>query len=199
MGKFLLRPFQSDSELQEIQLQADIQINDEFLYLSYRLENYFPLVNLGNVNSSSQKKREMKLWENTCFEAMIKIPNLPNREDSPYLEFNFSPHFAWNVFSFPGKRPEPVVNLPSEYKGIKAAHLEIEILQSLPVFMVMISIKKVGLPKWLLDTPPHLWEIGLSAVLLTNAEKDLKTSYWAYHHADHRPNFHHFNSFKCRF
>ena len=137
-------------------------------------------INLGN--GTPNKERLIKLWEKTCFEFFIKNQN------GSYIEFNFSPTFEWNCFYFEKKG-----DALKEWQQMNRP--KTDILLSLNNFFMIIEIKKDDFPSGFFN---HLAEREC-AVTCVIKEKSGRLSYWALHHADVKPNFHHFESFKYKF
>ena len=179
MAKFSLVAFQPESA-PRINLVSEINSNDESIFVSYRIDQGFELVDTGN--STPNKNRILKLWEKTCFELFIK-----NESDS-YVEFNFSPNFEWNCFYFQRKGDSLC-----EHKEMQMP--ELDILLSRDNFLLFAKIKKEFFPKGFFDEK-QTYSVGVSSVIKDN-EKNL--SYWALTHCDSRPNFHHFDSFIYKF
>jgi hypothetical protein len=182
MAKFSLIPFDK-AGAPDIFLNAEINETKESLFLSFSLKG-----NLGSLDleeGTPKKMRVMKLWEKTCFEFFIK-----NERDS-YMEFNFSPCFEWNCFYFE-KKGNPL----KEYAPMERP--KTDILNSMDHFLLMVEIKKDFFPEGFFAGATNLTNIcaGITGVI---KEKNGNLSYWALAHADTRPNFHHFDSFKYKF
>ena len=119
------------------------------------------------------------LWEHTCFEAFIAVEG-----KASYHEFNFSPSGQWAAYAFSDYRVRsawtisqaPVINFAQSY-----GHLLLEAV-----------IAAADLPQNIADKPLQL---GLTAVIETN---DGSRSYWALHHPEARPDFHHRAGFILR-
>ena len=119
------------------------------------------------------------LWEHTCFEAFIAVEG-----KASYHEFNFSPSGQWAAYAFSDYRVRsawtirqaPVINFARSY-----GHLLLEAV-----------IAAADLPQNIADKP---LQFGLTAVIETN---DGSRSYWALHHPEARPDFHHRAGFILR-
>lgn len=179
MAKFKLIPFDSNTA-PAIELSAELNLNDECLFVSFRIDQGLSLVDLGSATPN--KTRLIKLWEKTCFEMFIK-----NQNDQ-YIEFNFSPNFEWNCFYFNQKGDALV-----EYE--KMVRPKTDILLSSADFFIVCEIRKEFFPKDFFDQKSQL-SVGLTSVI---KDRSGINSYWALAHADTRPNFHHFDSFKYKF
>lgn len=179
MAKFSLIPF-DQATAPKIQIEAELNQNSESLFISYRMRQGIPLINLGN--GTPKKERVIGLWEKTCFELFIK------NQSGQYIEFNFSPTFEWNCFYF-GKKGDVLGQCPSMQMPVT------DILLSEDHFLHFSVIKKEYFPEGFFDNKEEL-DVGITAVI---KDKLGSISYWALSHADNRPNFHHFDSFKYRF
>ena len=179
MAKFSLVPF-DQSNSPDTSIDVEINQNNDSLFLSYRIKENVAQLDLGN--GTPNKTRLIKLWEKTCFEFFIKN-KLGN-----YIEFNFSPTFEWNCFYFE-KKGDPL----KEWE--KMNYPIMDVLLSIDHFLLIIEIKKSYFPAGFFEIDSEL-ECSLTSVI---KEKSERLSYWALHHADTRPNFHHFDSFKYKF
>lgn len=179
MAKFTLIPFEASSA-PSIELTAELNQNAEALFISYRIRLGVPALDLGN--GTPNKQRVIGLWEKSCFELFIK------NHSGQYIEFNFSPTFEWNCFYFNKKgdalRAWEKMQMPVT-----------DILLSEDHFLLFSVIKKECFPEGFFDAENSL-EAGITAVI---KDKSNHMSYWALSHADSRPNFHHFDSFKYKF
>lgn len=175
MAKFSLIPFDTQSA-PKISIDAELNQNDESLFLSFSIKEGLSLVDLGSPTPS--KERVIKLWEKTCFEFFLK------NAKGEYVEFNFSPNFEWNCFYFKQKgdalKEWELMNRPST-----------EILLSLDHYFLVAEIKKELFPAGFFDGT-HDLSVGISSVI---KDKKGTLSYWALSHHDTRPNFHDFRSF----
>lgn len=177
MAKFPLIPFHPFKD-QTFEFTAEVNQNASAFFVSFLLSGKIEEIDFGSP--TPKKERIIKLWEKSCFELFIK-----NSRDE-YLEFNFSPRFEWNCFYFE-RKGNPLTELA------KMESPETDILLSLEKFFLVAEIKKDFFPENFLTD--HL-SLGISAVLKT---KDGQLSYWALCHKDTKPNFHHFDSFICKF
>lgn len=175
MNTYPLIPFDATTA-PAISLEVLLTDRGDALFISYKLTGDLPAVDLGDTPVHA---RVVKLWEKTCFELFIK------NERDQYMEFNFSPVFEWNAFFFHKKG-----DALAEWPGIQ--NVKIDILHSLEVFHLIAEIKKADFPQDFFQG----CEAGISAVI---KERKGRLSYWALSHADQRPNFHHFDSFKYKF
>jgi hypothetical protein len=112
------------------------------------------------------------LWEHTCFELFVAV-----EDKASYHEFNFSPSGQWAAYAFSDYRvpgawtvsQTPVINFVQT-----SGHLQLETV-----------IAAADLPQNIAGKPLQL---GLTAVIEAN---DGSRSYWALHHPETRPDFHH--------
>lgn len=179
MAKFSLIPFDL-STAPDITIETEFNLNQESVYISYRIRRGVTLIDLGDP--APHKNRVSNLWEKTCFELFIK-----NKKDQ-YIEFNFSPNFEWNCFYF-NKSGDGL----KEWEKMPTP--AIDILLSSEHFLLFIDIKKENFPKEFFKDKSQL-SAGITSVI---KDKSGSLSYWALTHADTRPNFHHFDSFKYKF
>ena len=156
----ILKDFNSSETLQlkgELQFAGANIFKLNFEWIDQDSEIIFP--------KSPENGRHFNLWQQTCFEAFIQLPN------GEYFEINLSPNGAWNVYRFDSYRtPQP----PQEFVGAQLLESnctsgKIEALFLLPV----AGAKKI--------------KAGLAAVLLlTNS----RITYWSTKHAQSKPDFH---------
>ncbi len=182
MAKFSLIPFdQKTAPASSISVELNHQ--EHSLFVSYKLTGDIKAIDL--ETGTPEHQRKIKLWEKTCFELFLK-----HEEQEDYLEFNFSPVFEWNAFYFPIKGA-PL----KEYEAIQK--VKIDILRSMDVFHLIAEIDNDLLPKHFQKNGSiGKMQAGITTVL---KEKNQKMSYWALDHKDQKPNFHHFDSFICKF
>ena len=179
MAKFSLIPFE-EASAPRIHIVAELNQNEESLFISYRIREGLPLIDLGN--GPPKKERVLGLWEKSCFELFIK------NHSGEYIEFNFSPTFEWNCFYF-NKKGDALKAWDKMQMPVT------DILLSEDHFLLFSVIKKECFPQGFFNTGNSL-DVGITSVI---KDKSNKLSYWALSHADSRPNFHHFDSFKYKF
>ncbi|NOT77866.1 MAG: hypothetical protein HOP07_02545 [Bacteriovoracaceae bacterium] len=177
MAKFSLIPFDSRTQ-PDIMINCELTNTNETLFISYKMTGDLASINLGD--GSSLHGRVIGLWNKTCFELFLK-----NKKDQ-YFEFNFSPTFEWNAFYFE-KKGDPLTEYAAQDKIV------INVLHSLENFTLIAEIDKRHMPK---DFFTSEISVGITSVI---KDKKDSMSYWALSHADQKPNFHHFESFKCKF
>lgn len=179
MEKLVLVPFDPITS-PKTSIEVEINHNNESLFVSYRIKKGVSLIDFGD--STPNKSRLLKLWEKSCFEFFIKNKN------GQYIEFNFSPNFEWNCFYF-DKKGDPLK------EWVLMQRPETDILLSADHFFLFVKIKKEFFPKGFFDNNSEL----LASFTSVLKDKSKNLSYWAIKHADTRPNFHHFDSFICKF
>lgn len=177
MAKFSLIPFSKNQF--PFELTSEVHSNQSSYFISYNLEGAINQIDFGTY--SPDKKRKLKLWENTCFEFFLC------HEDGHYLEFNFAPNFAWNAFTFKIIRG-PLLELDI------INNISMDILNSSEKFFLMATIDKSQLPEKFRDETKLKY--GITTVLKL---KNKDTEYWALTHQDQRPNFHMYESFIGKF
>ncbi len=113
------------------------------------------------------------LWQHTCFEAFLAGKNLPD-----YYEFNFSPSAQWAAYYFRGYRDRAPMADPQAAPDIVARSEKSSL-------HLRANIQLDGLP--LISRNGNL-RLGLSAVI---EDENGTCSYWALHHPEEKPDFHH--------
>jgi len=116
------------------------------------------------------------LWRHTCCEVFIA------GNDGGYVEGNFSPSGEWAVYAFSGYRAgmSPAPELTPGITVIRhdAGRLELETVLPLAPLRRRLAGAR--------------WRVGFSVVAEHQAGA---LCYWALHHADGRPDFHHPDAF----
>lgn len=181
MAKYSLSPF-TKSKL-EIELTTEANWSDNSLYLGFTLTGKgLNQIEFGDYHP--EHRRLLNLWEKTCFEFFIK------NEKGHYLEFNFSPNFAWNIFTFTKIRG-PLTELETKSTPV------LDILNSSSKFFLVAKIDKEDLKNFTeKEYPLNQLSFSFNAVIKL---KSGETEYWAIKHSDQRPNFHQFESFIGKF
>lgn len=178
MAAFTLKPFK-ETRLENLVFSTQANFTADSLYLSFILTGDLEKIDLGDYHPQHQRLKN--LWEKTCLEFFLK------NQKNEYLEFNFSPNFAWNCFTFKTIRG-PLLELDS----IKSP--EIEILNSTEKFFLVAKIPLAEIPMEF--SKDQDLNFSFNAVIkLKNGENE----YWALKHSDSRPNFHQFESFIGKF
>lgn len=116
---------------------------------------------------SVDRERTEGLWKHTCLEAFVRTP-------TGYCEFNLAPSGQWASYRFDGYR-----------KGMTLAPETVRLI----VNDGRADYLDIGA---LFDLPPGADLMGISAVI-----EDVKggLTYYAFHHAPGKPDFHHPDSF----
>ena len=112
------------------------------------------------------------LWEHTCFEAFIAVAG-----EAGYHEFNFSPSGQWAAYAFSDYRVRSTWTT-SQPPSISLVNTDEHVL-------LEAVIAAADLPENLTGKP---FQLNLTAVLEAN---DDSRSYWALHHPNAQPDFHH--------
>ena len=112
------------------------------------------------------------LWNHSCFEAFIAVEG-----DAGYHEFNFSPSGQWAAYSFSDYRVRSgwTVSLAPT----------IGVTRTAGRLLLVAVIAVADLPP---NRPGKPFQLGLTAVIEAN---DGNRSYWALHHPEVHPDFHH--------
>ncbi len=116
------------------------------------------------------------LWEHTCFEVFVAVAG-----EAGYHEFNFSPSGQWAAYAFSDyrvRRAWTASQTPAISFTQTHGHLQLEAV-----------IAAADLPRNIAGKPLQL---GLAAVIEAS---DGSLSYWALHHPEARPDFHHRSGF----
>jgi hypothetical protein len=112
------------------------------------------------------------LWEHTCFEVFVAVAGKAN-----YHEFNFSPSGQWAAYAFSDNR------VRSAWTASQAP--TIRFVQTNEYLLLEAVIVAADLPNNIAGKP---FQLGLTAVIEAN---DGSRSYWALHHPEAHPDFHH--------
>lgn len=113
------------------------------------------------------------LWQHTCCEAFIRAEGSP-----AYIEFNFSPSGQWQAYAFTDYR------LGSLRQPVSDPQIECSVEPDR--LTLTATLQSADLP-----SGNHL-HLGLTAVLESTGGD---MAYWALHHADGNPDFHHPDTF----
>ncbi|EKV00959.1 hypothetical protein Lepto7375DRAFT_3097 [Leptolyngbya sp. PCC 7375] len=166
---FSLKPFEPVSNLV---ISGRVVRAQSSLTVEYTLTGAVEDLKLPPTDSETPSRRD-HLWENTCFEVFIGIP-----DSSRYWEVNASPNGDWNVYRFDDYRQamvaEPACSkIASTWQPLtKGYYLTLE----LPT------------DDWLAIDQPL--ELGISTVIKTDS-----VSHWALDHTGQEPDFHRRDSF----
>ncbi|HOT30085.1 MAG TPA: DOMON-like domain-containing protein [Candidatus Ozemobacteraceae bacterium] len=170
---FRLAPFPGSAGTSGISVSGTVLRQSEALAVRFEVTG-----NVGDIDIAppvGAPERRDKLWEATCFEMFLGIP-----DSDAYLEFNLSPSHHWNAYRFDGYR-----------KGMRNEPL----LRELP-FATERTSERFSLSLELeissLVRDRHPVSIGLTAVILM---RNGTTTYWALSHTGPEPDFHRRDSF----
>ena len=123
--------------------------------------------------------RGTDLWRTTCFEAFVGLA-----DSGEYLEINFAPSTAWEVYQFTSYRERgDVLPFPAPVLDIELGDGRME---------VVVTADMAETPYMAVGTP---WRVGLSAII---EAKDGSKSYWALAHPPGKPDFHNRDCFTAR-
>ena len=133
------------------------------------------------VPAERPAQRADLLWEHTCFEAFVGVP-----DQEGYREFNFSPSGLWASYAFTGYRQRDQIDEERDEKPQDsiaprivtrrfAGHLEVD----------------ATIPAGALPANSGELLLGLCAVVEAADTIDGSHSYWALRHPAERPDFHH--------
>ena len=129
------------------------------------------------------------LWRHTCFEAFARHPAVPG-----YLEFNFSPSGAWQVYRFSGYRQGMTPAEPPAPPHITVGYRERGQALADPGVRTDDALVLEAIVH--LPTPHADAQQGLRLALSSVVEEETGAlSYWALRHAPGRPDFHHPDAF----
>ena len=154
--------------VQAVQVKVESQPQGD-LQLSYELTGDLAQIRIPEPKPPAAVDR---LWEHSCFEVFVAAEGEAN-----YHEFNFSPSGQWAAYAFSGYRIRSSwtsSRRPSIRFVLTNEHLLLEAL-----------IAAADLPRNNTGKPLQL---GLAAVIEAD---DGTCSYWALHHPEARPDFHH--------
>lgn len=121
--------------------------------------------------------RRDELWKQTCFEAFIRVDGADG-----YVEFNFAPNGDWAAYAFSGYR--------NGMRDLECPAPQIE--TTLRSDGLTITVQTPALPAEF--ATGQIW-LGPSAIV---EDKTGARSYWALHHPEDAPDFHHAENFKMR-
>ncbi|WP_372654284.1 hypothetical protein [Halobacteriovorax sp.] len=152
-----------------LEILASAFLNETSLILNYKLQ--------GNLNSiklpkKNELKREIGLWETTCFEFFLL-----NDFDKSYYEFNFSPSGKWNCFFFKNQG-DPLKEAECRVNNFECITEENNFEMRIELDMTSLgqSFRRVD-----------EFKMNLTTVIDSDS-----LSYWALEHGKERPNFHDF-------
>jgi hypothetical protein len=169
---FSLQPF-PDADLPEIAIAGKLARHANQLHLRYEVSGDVPRIDF--ALPSECPERRSQLWEETCFEFFLGLPN-----SSRYWEFNLSPSGDWNVFRL------------EDYRS--GMHEETAIaLLPFSVEQGEIFTLNLHLDLSTIIQPEQVVDLAIATVVKT---LDGKISYWALKHCGEQADFHLRNSFE---
>jgi hypothetical protein len=167
MQTFKLIPHPAD-KLPEIRVTGEIGRVENLLSLHFIVHGDVENLHLPTPSSSTRKNG---LWEATCFEFFLAIPDLPN-----YWEFNISPSSEWNIYHMDAYRQ---VNMREETRISQLSFVfqKREDGYSLDVSVDLSPIIQAG----------QRIQLGIAAIIQT---KNGNGTYWALLHPGRKADFH---------
>ncbi len=165
---FSLHPFPTATPLPPIELLSSIVRCDRTLTVSYLVLG--PVENIAIPSSVDEPARKNGLWEETCFEFFLGVPDSPH-----YWEFNLSPAGHWNVYRFEDYR-----HGMQEENRVDSLSFQTEVQPDAFSLALELDLDK------LLPEEPTL-EVAISTVI---KPKQGDPSYWALTHAGSQADFH---------
>jgi hypothetical protein len=172
-----LRPFESNTETQEIRLSANVVRSKDMLNCRFELIDSKRLIRVPDVKS--KPVRVKGLWNSTCFEVFWK-----NLKESSYWELNVSPSLNWNVYSFLSYRSD----VEKEDFSFKSINSSIEKENSFATSLILSF--NIDLD----NCNSKFQDIAVSCAAVLEHRSGIK-SYWAFKHPSSKPDFHHVESF----
>lgn len=170
---FKLIPFSAHRSLLNIELMGYIDRCQNHLSLQYQLLGDLEKIAISGLSDSP--KRQDELWQTTCFEFFIGIPNEPQ-----YWEFNCSPSGDWNVYHFKDYRHK--MQTESTFTELP---FSVDRDDDRFALSVRVNLDRIDLGDRPLD-------LAITAVIQTIDET---VTYWALTHNGSRPDFHRRDSF----
>ncbi|MEM1370285.1 MAG: DOMON-like domain-containing protein [Cyanobacteria bacterium P01_H01_bin.15] len=167
MMLFSLNPF-SPHTAPDITIEGTLNHHQSQLSLNYIITGN--LKNLVLPPSASTPERKDELWQTTCFEFFLGIP-----DSETYWEFNLSPAGHWNVYHFTGYRSgmQPERRLNSLPFTVKATSEQLTL-------DLELGLEEIALGNCTL-------EIAITTVLSSLTGN---LSYWALAHPSSQADFH---------
>jgi hypothetical protein len=162
---FLLKPFEPHTSIDQISIDVNLERRPGELSLTYVIKGKWADLKVPPVSSPPQRKDF--LWEHTCFECFLGVPESPS-----YCEWNFSPSGDWAHYEF------------LDYRKAKAGDTNHEVYE---ISWMPMSAQEAHLVVTIPILEEGRLDVGLSAVLeMRSGQK----SYWALRHAEGKPDFH---------
>ncbi len=154
----------ADTVQLELEFLARLEPNHNTLQLNYQISGNLENLILAQINQKI--KRADKLWQNTCFEAFLKLKDSPE-----YIELNLSPFSAYNAYLFTGYR--------QGMQEIKIADINMDSAMLKNQYSFNAEIK---------FAESYFFEsFSMTAILKLQSTK---TTHWAITHASKKADFH---------
>lgn len=171
MTVFTLQPFGLPHP--DITITGTLERTGHQLAIAYQLSGHLSQIIIPALSTPPTRKYD--LWETTCLEFFLGLPNQPH-----YWEFNLSPSGDWNVFHLEAYRH----NL-QEVLAIKTLAFNVEFDPSVVTLSLHFDLTPLVSPQQPLD-------LGICAVIQS---AQFPLSYWALTHCGPQADFHQRNSF----
>ena len=166
--RFCLNPHPQAPSLPNIEIGGSLSRRANQITLQYELSG--SLAAICWPEPVSEPQRRDNLWQETCFECFLAMPDLPK-----YWEFNFSPSRDWNVYSFDdyrqGMRLEP---------AFESVSFEIEQTRHRYLLALDLALDR-------LIARQQRLQVGITTVVKTREDE---FSYWALAHPAEEADFH---------
>lgn len=173
MNQVRLQPFCTANSLPEIDIAASIDLQNGMLAIEYQLRGDLSAIDI--PSPAPIPTRKFKLWESTCCEFFIGVP-----ETSNYWEFNLSPSGDWNIFQLDDYRQ----GLREEL-AITSLPFKIDRQPDLLLLDLEFDLRQI------IETKQAI-EVAITAVIQPYHDE---TSYWAVIHCGTVADFHLRDSF----
>lgn len=166
---FSLKPFEPISDLA---ISGRVVRSQFCLTVEYTLTGAVVALEVPPTTSENPSRRD-RLWQHTCFEIFIGIPDSPR-----YWEVNVSPNGDWNVYRFDDYRQAMVTETACE-----------QVVSTWqPITKGYYLTLELPTDDWLTVDQPL--DIGISTVIKADS-----VSHWALEHTGETPDFHRRDSF----
>jgi hypothetical protein len=177
---FTLHPFSPDSlcpALQSLQITGIVERQQEQLTVQFELQGAIASILLADYSPSPQRRDH--LWQHTCFEFFLGIPDSPR-----YWEVNLAPSGDWNIYRFSNYRHGMAPELAYTELPLRLDHPRPDRLQ-VQVSLNLGAMVTTGQPL----------DLGVTMVVLDTSQTQ---SYWALTHPAVEADFHHRDGFMIR-
>ncbi|MEY3767489.1 MAG: hypothetical protein RLZZ11_559 [Cyanobacteriota bacterium] len=134
-----LIPFEHQTWLEAIRLQAEAMRDGNQLHVCFRLED--PDASVRMPSATAAPERRDQLWQSTCFEVFFAVAGSPC-----YWELNLSPNGHWNAYRLEGYRqglqPEPSISTLGY--SLKRCSSSLELTLQLPLEHAAAAVRGPG-------------------------------------------------------